>query len=86
MLRNIGTVIARKIARYVTSLRMLMDLTAFFIFSVLFMCLLAGMVKAPPRIRLPRSGEGVAAIPCAASRNGTLFIPAMRVMPDPRVW
>jgi len=75
MLNNIGTVIARRIARYVTSLRMLMDLTAFFSFSVLFMCLLADMVKAPPRIGLPVTGENAVAIPGAAVAYNFFFLP-----------
>lgn len=75
MLNNIGTVIARRIAGYVTSLRMLMDLTAFFSFSVLFMCLLADMVKAPPRIGIPVIGESAVAMPGAAVTEIFFFLP-----------
>ena len=82
MLRNIGTVIAREIAGYVTSLRMLMDLTAFFSFSVLFMCLLADVVKAPPRIRIPHAGEDAVAMPGAAVPQTSSFHCRYAIEPD----
>jgi len=66
MLINIGTVIARKIAGYVKSRKLWVYLTAFFSFSALFICLLADMVKIPPRIRIPLTEEDMVALPGTA--------------------